>query len=330
MFPCGYLIWFFRLSGACGSLSRWSRGRHSGFKYSMSGECPPTSIQINTLAVEPLTAGAHRIQCTGRAVLQKLHTLLRGAAVIFRNKLGLPAFWNLTCFVEVSWPHTPLPPFLPPLYLHCICAQMSTHVSRLRQTKRSRVWLQVSETSAQIHREIGECILLPSQLPGLVWLLLLGFFRATFAQRKAEIWGAQVGALSKVPTDPSAQRRRTHLLTVWTQLDQNPTGRLTPPWTRYPAAFDWERWVFMHSSLGRRGGGHGRGWGASHFPSTLSGAAGLERPPGRTVASPARRPAWPENRASHLPGLPNIPEKYTCSLWHVACNFTPAVLSPRR
>lgn len=42
------------------------------------------------------------------------------------------------------------------------------------------------------------------------------FFTSTFAQRKAEIWGAQVGALSKVPTDRSAQRRRTHLLTVRT------------------------------------------------------------------------------------------------------------------
>lgn len=34
--------------------------------------------------------------------------------------------------------------------------------------------------------------------------------------------------------------------------------------------------------------------------------------------------------AAHSPGLPNIPEKYTCYLWHVACNFTPAVLSPGR
>lgn len=78
--------------------------------------------------------------------------------------------------------------------------------------------------------------------------------------------------------------------------------------------------------------GHGRGRGASHFPSVLSGpaAAGLERPPGSTVASPARRPTWPKERAAHLPGLPDIPEKYTCSLWHVACNFTPAELSPGR
>lgn len=156
---------FFHLSGACGSLSRCTRGHHSVFKYSMNGECPPTSIQINALAVEPLTAGA---RWAGRAPLQKLHTRLWGGTVISRNKLVLPAFWNLTCFVEVSRPHTPLPPSRPPLHLHCICAQMSTHVSRLRQTKRSRVWLQVSGTNAQIHRKRRECILVASQLPGLV------------------------------------------------------------------------------------------------------------------------------------------------------------------
>lgn len=113
-------------------------------------------------------------------------------------------------------------------------------------------------------------------------------------------------------------------------------------WTKIPPLGSHHREpVILRRSTGKDGfvctvvwggeeGGYGRGWGASHFPSTLSGAAGLERPPGRTVASPARRPAWPKSRASHLPGLPNIPEKYTCSLWHVACNFTPAVLSPRR
>lgn len=48
------------------------------------------------------------------------------------------------------------------------------------------------------------------------WVGLGFFFTSTFAQRKAEIRGAQVGARSKVPTDRSAQRRLTHLLTVWT------------------------------------------------------------------------------------------------------------------
>lgn len=101
---CGY---------TSGSLSRWTRDIHSGFKYSMNGECPLTSTLIrNTHAAQLLTAGARRRQRPGEMSRRKLFTGLWRSTELFCNKLVLPAFWNLTCFVEVSWPHTPLPSFL--------------------------------------------------------------------------------------------------------------------------------------------------------------------------------------------------------------------------
>lgn len=57
---------------------------------------------------------------------------------------------------------------------------------------------------------------------------------------------------------------RTQLLTVWTQLD--PKSHRPTHTTRYPAVFDWERWVCMHSSLGRRGGGVWAGLRRLSFP----------------------------------------------------------------
>lgn len=175
-------------------------------------------------------AGAAHSKRTAPSVQGKWHSksCTLGFTETFCNTLVFPAFWNRICFLEVTWPPHPATLDSPPLYLHCICAQMSTHVSRLRQTKRSRVWHKVHGIDAQIHKKIRECILMTSLLPGMGCCFC--FCRSTFAQRKSEIWGAQVGALSKVPTDRSAQLHRSHLLTVWTQLDQNPTARLTPPW----------------------------------------------------------------------------------------------------
>ena len=74
----------------------------------------------------------------------------------------------------------------------------------------------------------------------------------------------------------------------------------------------------MHGSdIGRRV--HGRGSGSSHFPAMVSGAAGLESPPGSLVASPARRLAWP-NTTPHVRQdcqtfLKNIPAIY--GMWLV-------------
>lgn len=100
---------FLHLSGACGSLSRWTRGHHSAFKYSMNGECPPTSIQINAPAVEPLTAGA----LWGERRCKSCTRASGGVTVIFRNKLVLPAFWKpylLRGSVAAPHPATPLSP----------------------------------------------------------------------------------------------------------------------------------------------------------------------------------------------------------------------------
>lgn len=41
-------------------------------------------------------------------------------------------------------------------------------------------------------------------------------------------------------------------------------------------------------------------------------------------------PRLAEHCAVHSSGLHNIPEKYTCYLWHVAGNFIPAVFFTRR
>lgn len=67
------------------------------------------------------------------------------------------------------------------------------------------------------------------------------------------------------------------------------------------------------------GRGYGRGSGSSHFPAMVSGAAGLERPPGSIVASPARRLAWPKiaphARQDCQTFLKNIPAIY--GMWLV-------------
>lgn len=120
----------------------------------------------------------------------------------------------------------------PPLYLHCICAQMSTHVSRFRQTKRSPVRLQVSGINVQIHKKMRECISATSQ-----WAV---YFRSIFAQRKAGIWGAQVGALSTVPTDRSARLRHSHLLNTLDTTGPKSDRSAHATVTRHPAVFDWE------------------------------------------------------------------------------------------
>lgn len=67
------------------------------------------------------------------------------------------------------------------------------------------------------------------------------------------------------------------------------------------------------------GRGRGRGSGASHFPAMVIRAAGLERPPGSIVASPARRLAWPKTaphtRQDCQTFLKNIPAIY--GMWLV-------------
>lgn len=131
---------------------------------------------------------------------------------LLRNWSDLSEFLNFTCFMEVSCPHTLLLSFS---LLLSICSAyvrkcLRTFHGSVRQRKTvcgstPKIKAQNSEENAWVRFRVISAA--------------CAFCRSTFAQRKAAVWGAQVGALSKVSTARSAQLRRSHQLALWTRLD---------------------------------------------------------------------------------------------------------------